>query len=244
MKRLAGLLAMVWVPAISSLAEGALEKDVIKTSAGDVEITFVGHGTLMMTFGGKVIHIDPYSGLADYATLPKADLILITHEHSDHLDPKALGVCRTTNSVVVLTKTCAEKMPGGVVMTNGETRTFLGVKVEAVPAYNIVNKQKNGQPWHPKGTGNGYVLTFGDRRIYVAGDTENTPEMKDLKVIDCAFVPIFLPYTMGLEEAVEGIKAFKPKVLYPYHFGDTDTAKLVEALKSSPDIEVRIRKMK
>ena len=235
---------MALFSALSSSAQEAFEKDTVKTSAGELEITFIGHATLMMTYGGKVIHVDPYGRLADYAKLPKADLILLTHEHPDHLDPAALRRVRTTNTVVVLTRACAEKVPGGVVMKNGEAHTAMGIKIEAVPAYNLVHRRDDGQPYHPKGTGNGYVLTFGDRRIYVAGDTENTPEMKALQNIDYAFLPMNLPYTMTPEMVADAARAFKPRVLYPYHYGETDASRLVELLKSSPDIEVRIRKLK
>jgi L-ascorbate metabolism protein UlaG (beta-lactamase superfamily) len=123
-------------------------------------------------------------------------------------------------------------------------KTVEGLKIEAVPAYNIVHKRDTGQPFHPKGVGNGYIITFGDKRVYVAGDTENVPEMKGLKNIDIAFLPMNLPYTMTPEMVVEAAKAFKPKILYPYHFGETDTSKVVSLLKGTPEIEVRIRNMK
>jgi L-ascorbate metabolism protein UlaG (beta-lactamase superfamily) len=220
------------------------ETDTIRTSVGDLKITFIGHGTLIFNFGGKVIHVDPYSTLADYNTLPKADLILLTHEHMDHLDLKALNAVRTEKTVVVLTETCAKQVQGGILMMNGDVKTVEGLKIEAVPAYNIVHKRDTGQPFHPKGVGNGYIITFGDKRVYVAGDTENIPEMKGLKNIDIAFLPMNLPYTMTPEMAADAAKAFKPKILYPYHFGETDTSKVVSLLKGVPEIEVRIRRMK
>jgi len=191
-----------------------------------------------------VTHVDPYSNLADYNTLPKADLILLTHEHPDHLDLKALNAIRTGKTVVVLTEACGKQVHGGIVMMNGEVNTWEGLKVEAVPAYNIVHKRDTGQPFHPKGVGNGYIITFGDKRVYVAGDTENIPEMKGLKNIDIAFLPMNLPYTMTPEMVAEAARVFKPKILYPYHFGETDTSKVVSLLKGTPEIEVRIRKMK
>jgi L-ascorbate metabolism protein UlaG (beta-lactamase superfamily) len=220
------------------------EKDTIKTSGGDLEIIFIGHGTLMFTFKGKVIHVDPVRQYADYQQLPKADLILITHEHRDHLDPGALQILRQPDTQVVLTEAGAGTVAGGLVMKNGEVKTVAGLQVEAVPAYNLVHKRDSGEPFHLKGKGNGYVITFGDKRVYVAGDTENTPEMKALPGIDLAFLPMNLPYTMTPEMVADAAKAFKPKILYPYHYGDTDTAKLVDLLKDSPQIEVRIRKMK
>jgi len=229
---------------LSAFAQNRFETDIIKTSTGDLKITFVGHGTLIFNFGRKVIHVDPFSALADYSIFPKADLILVTHEHRDHLDLKALNTLRTEKTVVVLTATCAKQVQGGIVMMNGDMRAIEGLKIEAVPAYNIVHKRETGEPFHPKGVGNGYVITFGDKGVYVAGDTENIPEMKNLKAIDIAFLPMNLPYTMTPEMVADAAKAFKPKILYPYHFGETDTSKLVSLLKGSPEIEARIRNMK
>jgi sugar lactone lactonase YvrE/L-ascorbate metabolism protein UlaG (beta-lactamase superfamily) len=223
--------------------ESKFEQDIIKTSAGDLKITFIGHGTLMFTFSGKTIHVDPVSREADYTDMPKADIILITHEHGDHLDTKAIEILRTESTQLVLTKTCAERI-AGLVMSNGDVETIQGLKIEAVPAYNIVHMRSAGNPFHPKGRGNGYIITFGDKRVYVAGDTENTPEMKRLRNIDVAFLPMNLPYTMTPEMVADAAKAFKPKILYPYHFGQTDPKKLVELLKDSKGIDVRIRDMR
>jgi L-ascorbate metabolism protein UlaG (beta-lactamase superfamily) len=230
--------------AFAAFAQENFEKDVIKTTGGDLEITFIGHASLMLKFDGKIIHVDPFSKLADYAKLPTADAILITHEHQDHLDTVAIRQIRTKDTVLVLTAAAAEKVPGGIIMKNGEVRSILGIRVEAVPAYNLVQKRENGQPYHTQGQGNGYLLTVGSTRIYIAGDTENTPEMKALKNIDYAFLPMNLPYTMTPEMVADAVKAFRPRVLYPYHFGDTDTTRLVELLKNDSAIEVRIRKMK
>ncbi|MCK4574780.1 MBL fold metallo-hydrolase [candidate division WOR-3 bacterium] len=229
--------------AVPVMAQEQYEKDLIETSAGDLEITFIGHGTLMFLFGETVIHVDPWSRLADYSKLPKADLIFITHHHGDHLDPVALKQVRTESAVVVLTELCAEKVENGVIMKNGEERTVQGIEVLAVPAYNLVHKRENGEFYHPKGEGNGYVLTFGDTRVYIAGDTENTPEMKTLENIDYAFLPMNLPYTMTPEMVADAVNVFKPTVLYPYHYGDTDMSTLTELLKDNQITEVRIRKM-
>ena len=220
------------------------ETDTIKTSAGDLNITFLGHGSLYFAFGGKIIHVDPFSAVADYSTLPKADIVLLAHEHMDHLDLKALNPVRTDKTIVVLPEVCAKQVEGGLVMKNGDVKTVGGLKIEAVPAYNIVHKRETGQPFHPKGVGNGYIITFGDKRVYVAGDTENIPEMKNIKNIDVAFLPMNLPYTMTPEMAADAAKTITPKILYPYHYGETDTSKLVALLKDTKEIEVRIRKMK
>lgn len=245
MKRFSLLLSfLVLVAATSVSAQEKFARDVIKTNAGDLVITFVGHGTLMLTFAGKVIHIDPWSRLANYSKMPKADMILITHGHRDHLDLKAVESIRTKKTQVVLTENCASRVKGGVVMDNGDVKTVGGLKIEAVPAYNIAHMRSKGVPFHPKGVGNGYIITFGDKRVYVAGDTENTPEIKKLKDIDIAFLPMNLPYTMTPEMVADASKAIKPKTLYPYHFGNTDTSKIVALLKDDQDIEVRIRDMK
>ncbi|MDP2853162.1 MAG: MBL fold metallo-hydrolase [Smithellaceae bacterium] len=221
-----------------------MEADTIKTSQGDLVISFLGHSSLMMTYVGKTIHIDPVSSEADYAKLPKADIIFITHEHYDHLDLKAVNSIKTAATKIVGTSEVASQIPGIVVMKNGNLQTVDGLQIEAVPAYNIVNMHAPGKPFHPKGVGNGYVVTFGDKRLYVAGDTENTAEMKKLRNIDIAFLPMNLPYTMTPEMVADAAKVLKPKILYPYHYGETDTAKLVTLLKDEKGVEVRIRKMK
>lgn len=218
--------------------------DTIQTSQGDLKITFIGHASVMFDFGGKIIHVDPVSAQGNYSKLPRADLILITHEHQDHFDPKALELLRTPETPVVTTETVAGQVKGAVVIRNGDSQTVKGFKIEAVPAYNLVHMRSPGVPFHPKGVGNGYIITFGNKRVYLAGDTENIPEMKNLKGIDIAFLPMNLPYTMTPEMVADAAKSFKPGILYPYHFGDTDTSKIVALLKDEKGIEVRIRKMK
>lgn len=228
---------------LCAAANQSLQKDVFKTTGGDLEIFFVGHGSLIFTFKGKTIHIDPTNMFGDYAILPKADLVLITHEHFDHFDPKALAQITTPETPVITTKTVSEKHSNCTVMKNGDAVTMEGLAIEAVPAYNVVHMRSPGNPFHPKGVGNGYVVTFGDKRVYIAGDTENIPEMKALKNIDIAFLPMNLPYTMSPEMAADAAKAFMPKVLYPYHYGETDPSRLVDLLKGEP-IEVRIRSLR
>ncbi len=218
--------------------------DRIPTSAGPLDLTFLGHGTLMLTFKDTVLHIDPYSTVADYAALPRADLILLTHDHADHLDEKALALVRTPATDMILPPVCADRVQGGLILKNGETRTVRGITVTAVPAYNLVHHRDNGEPFHPRGVGNGYLLDFGDTRLYVAGDTENTPEMAALKDVDIAFLPMNLPYTMTPEMVADAARSFRPRILYPYHYGDTDPQRLVELLRDQADIEVRIRPMR
>jgi len=229
-----------------TFAQLDFEEDLIPTSRGDLKITFIGHGTLMFSFAGKIIHIDPVSREADYSNLPKASIILVTHEHGDHLDPKAIEMLSTEKTALILTQKCVEKasITGGIVMKNGDIQTVQGITIEAVPAYNIEHMRSKGIPFHPKGEGNGYILTLGSKRIYVAGDTENTPEMKALRDIDIAFLPMNLPYTMTPEMVADAAKAFLPKILYPYHYGQTDTSEIIELLKDVEGVEVRIRDMK
>lgn len=243
--RLPNRLTVLALLALLSVTAAAAEHEVdaFATSKGELKITFLGHGTLMIQFDGKVVHIDPVSRYADYAKLPKADLILVTHEHGDHLDQKAIDLISKPGTELILTQLCAKKLGRGRVMKNGDTETVDQIAIAAVPAYNIVHVRSPGQPFHPRGAGNGYVLTLGDRRVYVAGDTENVPEMKELKDINIAFLPMNLPYTMTPEMVAQAARTLRPKILYPYHYGNTDTSKLLELLKSEKDIEVRIRKL-
>lgn len=217
--------------------------DLLHTSAGDLSITFLGHASLLLVFNGKNIFVDPFGKVADYSTLPKADIIFSTHEHFDHLDPQALSAIRTPQTIIVLNPAGAKQFGSGITMHNGDKQIVAGLQVEAIPAYNLVHKREDGQPFHPKGVGNGYILTFGDKRLYLAGDTENIPEMKALNKIDIAFLPMNLPYTMTPEMVADAAKSFQPAILYPYHFGDTDVSKLVDLLKAEKGIEVRIRKL-
>jgi L-ascorbate metabolism protein UlaG (beta-lactamase superfamily) len=235
---------MVLITPLSGFAQQEFVKDTIKTSTGNLEITFIGHGSLMFTFDGKVIHVDPYGSLADYSKLPKADMIFVTHSHRDHLDPKALGQVRTEKTIIVIPESCADAVAGAIIMRNGDIKDIDDLKIEAIPAYNLVHMRSPGVPFHPKGDGNGYVMTFGDKRVYVAGDTENTPEMKALRDIHIAFLPMNPPYTMTPEMVADAVKAFKPKILYPYHYGETDTSILLDLLKDTNQTEVIIRPMK
>jgi L-ascorbate metabolism protein UlaG (beta-lactamase superfamily) len=243
MKALLGLTFVATMAVSPAPAAGTFETDHLPTSAGDLKITFVGHASLMFEFGGKVIYNDPVGQYGDFSKLPKADLILVAHEHGDHFDPETIKKISKSGTKVVLTPLCAPKVKGGLVLKNGEETTVDGTQIEAAPAYNIAHMRSPGAPFHPKGDGNGYILTFGDKRIYVAGDTENIPEMKLLGRIDIAFLPMNLPYTMTPEMAADAARMVKPAILYPYHTTDTDTSKLQPLLKDEKEIEVRIRRM-
>lgn len=235
-------LLMFLAPA-ALFSQPGFQTDTEKTSAGPLTITCIGHGTLMFSFKGLTIHIDPVTREADYHLMPKADIILVTHEHGDHLDLDAVSQISKKGTVFIATKSCADRGAACRVMHNGDEMTVKGIRIRAVPAYNIMHKRDNGQPFHPEGVGNGYILTFGDKNIYVAGDTENTPEMKALSNIDIAFLPMNLPYTMTPEMVADAAKAFRPAILYPYHYGNTDPEKLAELLEDESGIEVRIRNL-
>jgi L-ascorbate metabolism protein UlaG (beta-lactamase superfamily) len=225
------------------MQQQGFETDRLKTSQGDLEITFLGHGSLLFRHGGKNVYVDPFSRVADYSKLPKADVILITHEHRDHLDPGALAEIRTKTTGVVHTVLCEGAIESGIAMRNGDMTVVQGLGVEEVPAYNLVHRRESGDPFHRCGDGNGYILTFGGLRVLVAGDTENTPELKAVRGIDVAFLPMNLPYTMTPEMVADVALVIRPKILYPYHFGDTDASRLVKLLRDHPEIEVRIRRL-
>ncbi len=243
MTRVSALACMLGVAAVTPARGQQFERDTIETSTGPLEITFLGHGTLMFVHGGKVVHVDPVGREADYRTLPPADLVLVTHRHGDHLDAGAIGTLTHPGTVVVVAPDCAGAVDRAAVMENGTRRAVHGLTIEAVPAYNLVHQREGGQPYHPKGDGNGYVVTFGDTRVYVAGDTENTPEMKALQDIDVAFLPMNLPYTMTPAMVADAAKAFRPRVLYPYHYGATNVSELVALLQGERGIAVRVRRM-
>lgn len=239
------LFIVLVIFSFSVFCQEGLQQDTVMTNNGDLIITFLGHGTLYFAFDNKIIHIDPVNKYADYSELPKADLIFITHDHGDHLQAETIDVLQKEGTEIVFTKKCADKYTGeGIVAENGDKIDLKGIKVEVVPAYNLIHKRDNGSFFHPKGVGNGYVFNFGDKRIYVAGDTENFPEMTELKDIDIAFLPMNLPYTMTPEMVVESVKLFKPKVLYPYHYGNTNVDDLLSLMENIDYCEVKVRDMK
>ena len=214
--------------------------DVIKTP--DLNITFLGHGSLLFEYDRLNVYSDP-SGLQNIEDLPKADIVLITHEHGDHFNPSLLEEMRKESTVLLMNDRCAERIDGATVMRNGDSRTVMGLTIDAVPSYNLVHKNDNGEFFHPKGRDNGYVITFGGKRVYVAGDTENHPEMKALQNIDIAFLPMNLPYTMTPEMVADAAQGFKPDILYLYHYRDGDTEKLQQLMKDVEGVDLRIKKM-
>ena len=214
--------------------------DSLATSKGPVQILPIQHAAVMFSFGGKHIYVDP-AAEGNYQGLPKADFIFITHGHFDHFDQPRISSLRGTATVVVGPPDVAAQISGAQSMKSGDKSAFASFEVVAVPSYNLVRGPKPGQLFHPKGQGEGFIFTFGDKRIYVSGDTECTPEMKALENIDVAFVCMRLPYTMPPKEAAECIKMFKPRVVYPYHYQTSNLQELTAALATEKSIEVRLR---
>jgi L-ascorbate metabolism protein UlaG (beta-lactamase superfamily) len=216
------------------------QTDSIPATGGDLKITPIMHASLLIEHGGKVIHVDP-SGQKDFSAFPKADLVLVTDVHGDHQSREKIDQVKKAGTVVVAPQAVAATITEAQVIKNGEKKTIAGVEIEAVPMYNLVRGPEQGKLFHDKGRGNGYVLTLGGKRVYIAGDTECIPEMKGLRNIDVAFVPMNLPYTMPPSEAAECAKAFAPKIVYPYHHRGSNVQEFADALKSAPGVEVRIR---
>jgi L-ascorbate metabolism protein UlaG (beta-lactamase superfamily) len=202
----------------------------LATNAGTVRITPIQHASLVIEGGGQVLYIDPALPGANYDGLPQADLIFITDIHGDHMDPKAITRVRKASTVIFAPEAVLKTVTDATAIKNGETKTAGKWSVEAVPMYNLKRGPAEGRLYHDKGRGNGYVLTFGGRRIYISGDTEGTPEMAALRNIDVAFLCMNLPYTMPPDEAAEAVKAFKPKTVYPYHYRGQDPAAFEKAL--------------
>ncbi|MGB7922700.1 MAG: MBL fold metallo-hydrolase [Pyrinomonadaceae bacterium] len=224
--------------AASPQQQAATPERPAPAASGGVTVTPITHASLQLEYGGKVIHVDPTSP-GDYSKAKQADLILVTDIHGDHLDPQAIARIRKAGAPVVAPAAAAEKIENPTVMANGETKTVAGISIEAVPMYNLKRGPSEGQLFHTKGRGNGYILSLGSERVYIAGDTECTPEMRALKNIDIAFIPMNLPYTMPPSEAAECVKAFKPKVVYPYHYRGQNPEEFKTALAGEP-IEVRL----
>ncbi len=222
--------------------------DVIQTSQGDLKIMPIYHGSVMFEFGGKVIYVDPWSR-GDFTGLPQADLIVITHTHADHLDLAMVNKLKKPETIIVGppavidTLNCFPACGQAETISDSEKKMVMGILIEGVPMYNLVQGSAPGMPYHHKGIGSGYILNFGDTRVYLSGDTECTPEMKALKNISVAFLAMNPPRTESTLEAAGCAKAFKPKIVYPYHYRGSKPEEFAEALKDTPGVEVRIRKL-
>jgi L-ascorbate metabolism protein UlaG (beta-lactamase superfamily) len=224
------------------------EADQLATSKGPVSLQPIQHGSVVLSWNKKTVYIDPYGGAAGYSGLADPDLILITDIHGDHMDLKTLEAINTAKAKIVAPQAVADKLPATlkdkvVVLKNGAKTSQAGIDITAVPMYNL---PEAADAMHTKGRGNGYVLQIGGKNIYFSGDTEDIPEMRALKNIDVAFVCMNLPYTMDINQAAQGVLAFKPKVVYPYHYRGPNGLSDVNGFKKlvnegSKDIEVRLR---
>lgn len=229
--------------ALAAACIAAGQSDTLPATGGDIQITPIMRASVQVEFAGKVIQVDP---IAKTEPEKQADLILVTDIHPDNLDPDEIAKIRKPGAPVVMPAAAATqagaKIPAPTVMANGETKTAADISIVAVPAYNARRGPKPGEFYHPKGRANGYVVTLGGKRLYFAGDTECTPEMRDLKNIDVAFVPINMPTTMTPAEAAECVKAFQPKIVYPYHYdGQKGDEAFFRAFLKGTQIEARVQ---
>lgn len=222
--------------------------DQIATNKGPLTVQPITHGSVVLSWGGKTIYVDPYGGAAAYAGLAAPDVVLITDIHPDHLDPATLAGLPVSKALMIVPPAVAEKLPAEYkahvrILRNGQQLDTLGMSVAAIPMYNLPEAP---DAMHTKGRGNGYVLGLGNKRVYLSGDTEDTPEMRALKNIDVAFVCMNLPYTMDVNQAVQGVLAFRPAIVYPYHYrgqnGLSDVASFKKQVNAgNKKIDVRLR---
>lgn len=213
-------------------------RDTIPTNSYHLYITPLYHASILLEWGDITIYVDPstYNGRVSFEGMPKADLIVITHEHFDHFDEIAISQIEKSDTSFIIPPSLEGNIEGEV-MNYWDELNFRGINIKAVPAYNI------GKPYHPRGFGNGYLFNIGSKIVYVAGDTDCIPEMLQLGDIHIAFIPMREPYTMNPYQAAECIRLLRPKIVYPYHHGEADPFELARLLKDAPDIDVRPRKL-
>lgn len=216
-------------------------KDVVPTSKGDLEITVIGHCFYYFKFNRLNIYVDPIPNVGDISMLPKADLILITHDHRDHLNTNVIQALSKYTTKVIASKACIKKMDFGEFLENGQQTTFEDIFIKAVPAYNVINLRPDDVPYHAKGDGNGYFLLFGDKTVYISGDTEYIDEMRFFMKPDIAFIPMMMPFCMDEDMFIKVVKRMKPEIVYPVHY-NVRLDSLVEKMKAAcPNVEVRVR---
>jgi L-ascorbate metabolism protein UlaG (beta-lactamase superfamily) len=217
-----------------------LSGDHLQTSLGELTIHPINHATFVIEWNGRWIYSDPVGGAARFAGLPRADLILVTHSHNDHFDTPTLNSVKGSNTVILAPAAVYQALGTlkaiTAVLTNGSKTNWMDLQIEAIPAYNLTSS------YHPKGTGNGYILTFGDKRVFLSGDTEDIPEVHALENIDVAFLCMNLPFTMSVDKAAALVGAFKPRVIYPYHYSGSDVNRFKKLIGTGQGIEVRLRK--
>jgi L-ascorbate metabolism protein UlaG (beta-lactamase superfamily) len=228
------------MPIAEAAAAPALKGDTVETSAGPVTLHPVNHASLVIGFGNEVLYVDPVGGGARYDGLPRPTAILLTHGHPDHFDVPTLEALGVASTGLTAPKVVIDALPEALkakatLIGNGGTGTIAGVPLAAIAAYNTTPDRLK---FHPKGVGNGYVLTFGDKKIYIAGDTEDIPEMRALTGIEVAFLPMNLPYTMTEAQAADAVKAFGPKIVYPYHYKGSDPKKFAALVGSAAEVRL------
>lgn len=232
-----------------SLHPPVYQGDQITAKKGNISIHPILHASMVLQWNGKTIYIDPYGGATRYAAYPKPDLVLITDVHGDHMNKKTLADLDLSNTEIIVPLAVKDKLGKTIkvkktrTLANGKKLKIMGIKIKAIPMYNLPETAKTR---HPKGRGNGYIITLGGKRLYISGDTEDIKEMRALKHIDVAFVCMNLPYTMKVSNAASAVLDFKPKVVYPFHFrgknGFSDVKKFKQLVnKGNKKIEVRLR---
>jgi len=240
------LVSLTWVlfaAVVAPAAERGLDGDRIPAKDGDLIIHPINHATFILSWKDKTLCIDPVGGGKRFDGLPKPDVILVTDIHGDHLNVETLEAVADAKTAIVAPPAVAEKLPEKLrsqttVLANGEMKSISGVSVEAIPMYNLTKERLS---FHTQGRGNGYVITLGDKRVYVSGDTEDIPEMRSLKNIDVAFVCMNLPYTMTVDQAASAVREFKPKIVYPYHYRGSDTQNFKKLVGQDAGVDVRLR---
>ena len=242
-------IAFLFLVMIASLAVAQrATPDIIKTSKGPLSIQPVKHASLTLTWNGKTIYVDPDGGEKAFEGIAVPDLILITDIHGDHFNVETLNAIIEPGTILIVPQAVADKLPEALksqatVLGNGQTISKFDASIAAIPMYNL---PESPDAKHPKGRGNGYVITFGDKTVYLSGDTAGIPEMRGLKNIDVAFVCMNLPYTMDIKEAASAVLEFKPKIVYPYHYRGQNGLSDIEAFKKlvregNKSIDVRLR---
>ena len=247
-------LALFFVAALATVGVAADTSDAIPAQGGDIQLTPIMRASVQVEFGGKVIQVDPIAKydnveipyVGKFEALKPADLIVISDIHADNFDADEVLKLRKPGATVVMPSAVAAAAgskiaPPTIVMGNGDMKTVGDISIEAVPMYNVQHGPKPGELYHPKGRGNGYILTLGGKRLYFMGDTECTPEVRALKNIDVAFVPMNMPFTMTPADAVECVTNMQPKIAYPYHYeGQRRDETLFRAFLKNTPVEVRI----
>jgi len=237
-----GLCVILTARIVSAAATEKEPRDSLSTSLGELSIIPINHATLALKCDGKTILVDPVGDKTQYTGLENPQVVLITDIHGDHFNKPTLEAICGPETRLVVPPAVAEQLPAtlrqrATVLGNG-SHAVVGFPIDAIAAYNL---SPDRLKFHPKGRGNGYVLTIGGKRIYISGDTEDTPEMLALKNIDVAFLCMNLPYTMDVEQAARAVRAFKPRIVYPYHYRGSDLNKFKQLVGTDAGIEVRLR---